>query len=112
MRVPVLNASLTDCVFEVKRKTSVAELNELFQAAADGPLKKILGYEERPLVSIDYVNDPRSAVIDAGCTMVVDQTQVKLLAWYDNEFAYVKRMAELGQLVSRRLVPNKFGLAS
>jgi glyceraldehyde 3-phosphate dehydrogenase len=103
VRVPVLNASLTDCVFEVKTKTSVAEVNELLKSAAEGPLKNILGYEERPLVSVDYVNDPRSAVIDAGSTMVVDQTQVKILAWYDNEFGYVKRMAELGQLVARTL---------
>jgi len=88
VRVPLLNASLTDCVFEVARKTDVAEVNALFKAAADGPLMGILGYEERPLVSTDYTNDPRSSVIDALSTMVVDGTQVKVYAWYDNEWGW------------------------
>ncbi|HTO03263.1 MAG TPA: ArsJ-associated glyceraldehyde-3-phosphate dehydrogenase, partial [Opitutus sp.] len=82
VRVPLLNASLTDCVFKVKRKTTAAEVNELLKAAADGPLKGILGYEERPLVSIDYQGDPHSAVIDALSTLVVDDTLVKIYAWY------------------------------
>jgi len=72
--VPLLNASLTDCVFEVKRKTSKEEVNELLQAAAEGPLQGILGYETRPLVSADYTNDPRSSIVDALSTMVVDDT--------------------------------------
>jgi glyceraldehyde 3-phosphate dehydrogenase len=100
VRVPLLNASLTDCVFEVERPTSVQEINALFQTASEGPLQGILGYEERPLVSIDYLNDTRSSIIDAASTMVVDDTQVKILAWYDNEIGYVHRMAELGQQVA------------
>ena len=95
VRVPLLNASLTDCVFEVARSTTEAEVNALFKAAAEGPLKAILGYEERPLVSVDFEDDPRSAIIDAPSTMVVDGTSVKILAWYDNEIGYVHRMCEL-----------------
>ena len=102
VRVPLLNASLTDCVFEVERKTTREEVNALFQAAAaEGPLAGILGFETRPLVSIDYVNDPRSSIVDGLSTMVVDGTQVKILAWYDNEIGYVHRMSELAQLVAR-----------
>lgn len=100
VRVPLLNASLTDCVFEVARPTSIEEVNQLLNAAADGPLQGILGYEERPLVSIDYKDDPRSSIIDALSTMVVDDTQVKILAWYDNEWGYVNRMAELARKVA------------
>ncbi|MEM1255241.1 MAG: ArsJ-associated glyceraldehyde-3-phosphate dehydrogenase [Cyanobacteria bacterium P01_H01_bin.21] len=105
VRVPMLNASLTDCVFEVARPTTVDEVNELFKTAAAGELKGILGYEERPLVSVDYRDDPRSSVIDALSTMVVDDTQVKVLAWYDNEWGYSCRMAELAQKVARTLGP-------
>ena len=103
VRVPLLNASLTDCVFEVERATSVEEVNQLFQSAAEGNLKGILGYEERPLVSIDYKDDPRSGVIDALSTMVIDGTQVKVLAWYDNEWGYSCRMAQLAQKVAALL---------
>lgn len=103
VRVPLLNASLTDCVFEVAQPTTVEEVNSLLKAAADGPLKGILGYEERPLVSIDYKDDPRSSIIDALSTMVVDDTQVKILAWYDNEWGYVNRMAELARKVALSL---------
>ena len=103
VRVPLLNASLTDCVFEVARSTTVAEVNALFKVAAAGPLQGILGYEERPLVSIDYKDDPRSAIIDALSTMVIDGTQLKVLAWYDNEIGYVHRMAELARKVVRSL---------
>ena len=99
IRVPLANASLTDCVFEVARATSVAEVNGLLKDAADGELAGILGYEERPLVSTDYKTDPRSSVIDALSTMVVDHTQVKLYAWYDNEWGYANRTAELIRLV-------------
>jgi glyceraldehyde 3-phosphate dehydrogenase len=97
VRVPLLNASLTDCVFEVERPTTVTEVNAAFKAAADGPgpLVGILGYEERPLVSVDFKDDPRSAIVDALSTMVVDGTCVKVLAWYDNEIGYVHRMIEL-----------------
>jgi glyceraldehyde 3-phosphate dehydrogenase len=103
VRVPLLNASLTDCVFEVARATTEAEVNALFKAAADGPLKGILGYEERPLVSVDYKDDPRSAIIDALSTMVVDNTSVKVLAWYDNEIGYVHRMTELARKMGAAL---------
>ncbi len=100
VRVPLLNASLTDCVFEVSRPTDVAEVNGLLKAAAEGPLEGILGYEERPLVSVDYRDDPRSAVVDAPSTMVVDGTQVKVLAWYDNEWGYANRLVELARTVA------------
>jgi glyceraldehyde 3-phosphate dehydrogenase len=100
VRVPLLNASLTDCVFEVERATSVEEVNALFQAAAEGPLRGILGYEPRPLVSSDYTNDPRSAIIDAASTMVINGTQVKVYAWYDNEWGYSCRLADIVRLVA------------
>jgi glyceraldehyde 3-phosphate dehydrogenase len=101
VRVPLLNASLTDCVFELERSTTVEEVNGLFKAAAEGPLRGILGYEERPLVSIDFKDDTRSAIIDAMSTMVVAGTQLKVFAWYDNEIGYVNRMAELARKVVR-----------
>ena len=100
VRVPLLNASLTDCVFEVERATTVEEVNGLLESAAEGPLRGILGYEQRPLVSVDYKDDPRSAVIDALSTMVVDGTSVKILAFYDNEIGYVHRMMELARKVA------------
>ena len=103
VRVPLLNASLTDCVFEVARPTTVEEINGLFQAAAEGPLKGILGFEARPLVSCDYVNDPRSAIIDGPSTMVVGGTQVKIYAWYDNEWGYACRLADIARLVAASL---------
>jgi glyceraldehyde 3-phosphate dehydrogenase len=103
VRVPLLNASLTDCVFEVARPTTVEEVNGLLAGAAQGPLKGILGYEERPLVSIDFKDDPRSAIIDGPSTMVVDGTSVKILAWYDNEIGYVNRMMELARKVAASL---------
>ena len=101
VRVPLTNASLTDCVFEVERATTVQEVNALLQRAAEGELAGILGYETRPLVSIDYRTDPRSSIIDALSTMVINGTQVKLYAWYDNEWGYVNRTAELVQLVGK-----------
>lgn len=100
VRVPLANASLTDCVFEVERATSAAEVNQLLKDAANSaPLKGILGYEERPLVSIDYRTDPRSSVIDALSTLVINGTQVKIYAWYDNEWGYANRTVELARLV-------------
>lgn len=95
VRIPLANASLTDCVFEIKRATTVEEVNQLLKNAAQGELTGILGYEERPLVSIDYKTDPRSSIIDALSTMVVNGTQVKIYAWYDNEWGYANRTAEL-----------------
>ena len=100
VRVPLANASLTDCVFEVERPTSVDEVNGLLKEAADGELAGILGYEELPLVSIDYRTDPRSSVVDAPSTLVVDETQVKLYLWYDNEWGYANRTAELALMVA------------
>ncbi|MGQ9371296.1 ArsJ-associated glyceraldehyde-3-phosphate dehydrogenase [Azospirillum sp. ST 5-10] len=103
VRVPLLNASITDAVFEVARPTTAEEVNALFKAAAAGPLAGILGYEERPLVSVDYRSDPRSAIVDALSTLVVDGTQVKVIAWYDNEMGYAHRLAELTAKVARSL---------
>jgi glyceraldehyde 3-phosphate dehydrogenase len=104
VRVPLLNASLIDCVFEVQRPTAVDEVNNAFcRASQAAPLKGILGYEERPLVSVDFKDDPRSAIVDAPSTMVVDGTCVKVLAWYDNEIGYVHRMIELAQKVGQSL---------
>lgn len=99
VRVPLANASLTDCVFEVERATTIEEVNQLLKAAAEGELQGILGYEERPLVSIDYRTDPRSSVIDALSTLVVNGTQVKIYAWYDNEWGYANRTVELARKV-------------
>jgi glyceraldehyde 3-phosphate dehydrogenase len=103
VRVPLLNASLTDAVFETVRPTTVEEVNALFAAAAAGPLAGILAYEPRPLVSVDFKSDPHSAIVDAQSTMVVDGTCVKVLAWYDNEMGYVHRMMELAQRVGAHL---------
>lgn len=103
VRVPLTNASLTDFVFEASRAVSVDEVNGYFREAAEGELKGILGYEEKPLVSVDYVNDPRSSIVDALSTMVIDNTQVKIYAWYDNEWGYVNRMMELTRKVANLL---------
>lgn len=101
IRVPLLNASLTDMVFELERATTVEEANAALKTAAEGKLAGILGYEERPLVSVDYRTDPRSSIIDALSTMVVNGTQLKLYAWYDNEWGYANRAAELAMKVGR-----------
>jgi glyceraldehyde 3-phosphate dehydrogenase len=104
VRVPLMNASLTDFTFEAARPTHADEVNALLRAAAaGGPLAGILGYEERPLVSADYRTDPRSAIVDALSTMVIDDTQVKVLAWYDNEWGYANRLVELVGQVARSL---------
>ena len=99
VRAPVLNASLTDCVFELGRPTTPAEVDDLFAAAAAGPLAGILGVERRPLVSVDYVNDSRSAIVDAPSTLVTDGTMLKVYAWYDNEMGYACRMVDLAEIV-------------
>ncbi|MEM8693674.1 MAG: ArsJ-associated glyceraldehyde-3-phosphate dehydrogenase [Pseudomonadota bacterium] len=99
VRVPLLNASLTDCVFEVERETTPEEINALFQTAAKGELKGILGYEERPLVSTDYTNDERSGIVDARSTMVINGTQVKVYVWYDNEMGYAHRLVDVALMV-------------
>ncbi|MEP5731121.1 MAG: ArsJ-associated glyceraldehyde-3-phosphate dehydrogenase [Sulfitobacter sp.] len=103
VRVPLLNASLTDCVFEVERETTAEEVNALFQAASEGDLQGILGYEERPLVSTDYTNDERSSIVDALSTMVINGTQVKIYAWYDNEMGYAHRLVDVALMVGNRL---------
>jgi glyceraldehyde 3-phosphate dehydrogenase len=103
VRVPLANASITDCVFEVARKTSIEEVNSLFEQAADGPLAGILGFETRPLVSTDYTHDPRSSIVDAEYTRVTQGTQVKVLAWYDNEWGYANRLMELAARIARDL---------
>jgi len=103
VRVPLLNASLTDCVFEVEQATNAEEVNGLFKAAAEGPMKGILGFETRPLVSCDYTNDPRSSIIDGPSTMVINGTQVKIYAWYDNEWGYACRLADIARMVARSM---------
>jgi len=103
VRVPLLNASITDCVFEVERPTTAKEVNALFKAAAEGELQGILGYEERPLVSADYTNDERSSIIDAPSTLVINGTQVKVYAWYDNEMGYAHRLVDVALMVGQSL---------
>ncbi len=100
VRVPLLNASLTDAVFTMTRDVSVEEINGLLRDAADGELKGILGFEDRPLVSADYTNDTRSGIVDGPSTMVVDGRMVKVLIWYDNEYGYAFRMADLAAKVA------------
>ena len=103
VRVPILNASLTDAVFEMSRDVTVQDVNERFRVAADGELAGILGYEDRPLVSADFTNDPRSGIVDGPSTMVVDGRMLKVLVWYDNEYGYAFRMADLAAKVAASL---------
>jgi len=103
IRVPLTNASLTDCVFEVEKNTTVDEVNSALESAANTRLNGVLGYETRPLVSVDYTNDERSSIVDAPSTMVINGTQVKLLLWYDNEIGYVHRMMELTAMVAESI---------
>ena len=103
VRVPLLNASLTDAVFELERATTADEVNALFAAAAEGPLRGILGFEARPLVSGDFRGDRRSAIVDGPSTMVVNGTQLKVYAWYDNEWGYACRMADIVRMVAGRM---------
>lgn len=95
VRVPLANASLTDCVFELKMPVTADQINDALRTAANGRLQGILGFEELPLVSVDYTNDTRSGIVDGPSTMVINETQVKILIWYDNEIGYVNRMMEL-----------------
>lgn len=106
VRVPLLNASLTDAVFTMQRPTTVAEVNDLLRIAADGELAGILGFEDRPLVSADYTNDTRSGIVDGPSTMVIDDLMVKVLIWYDNEYGYAWRMAALAAKVGASLSPS------
>ena len=100
VRVPLANASLTDCVFELKTSTTADSVNKAFKQAADTRLSGILGFEELPLVSVDYTDDTRSGIVDGKSTMVVNGTQLKVLIWYDNEMGYVHRMMELAEKVA------------
>ena len=103
IRVPILNASLTDAVFEMSREVTVQDVNERFRVAAEGELAGILGYEDRPLVSADFTNDPRSGIVDGPSTMVIDGRLLKVLTWYDNEYGYAFRMADLAAKVAAAL---------
>jgi len=103
VRVPLLNGSITDFVFEANRATDADEINALLQTASENNLKDILGYETRPLVSADYTNDARSSIVDAPSTMVINDTQVKILAWYDNEWGYVNRMVDIAHMLAKSL---------
>ena len=108
VRLPLANASLTDCVFEMKRETSIGEINSLLKTYAENndssnKLYGVLGYEERPLVSSDFTNDMRSGILDALSTRVINKTQVKLYIWYDNEFGYSRRMYELAVRVGKEM---------
>lgn len=103
VRVPVLNASLTDIVFELSREVTEDEINGYFKEASETYLKGILGFEERPLVSVDYKGDARSSIVDAQSTMVINGTQLKVYAWYDNEWGYMNRMMELTDKVIANL---------
>jgi glyceraldehyde 3-phosphate dehydrogenase len=103
VRVPILNSSLTDCVFEMKSSTNIEQINSLFKSASENELKGILGYEERPLVSSDFVNDSRSCIVDSLSTMVVNETQVKVYAWYDNEWGYANRLVDIVGMVAKNI---------
>jgi glyceraldehyde 3-phosphate dehydrogenase len=107
VRVPLLNASLTDAVFTLARDVTVEEVNAFLRDAAEGKLKGILGFEARPLVSADYTNDVRSGIVDGPSTMVIDDRMAKVLIWYDNEYGYVHRMAELAAKVAADLTPHR-----
>jgi glyceraldehyde 3-phosphate dehydrogenase len=101
VRVPLLNSSITDCCFEVDRATTVEEVNDLLQTAADDELEGILGFEARPLVSVDFKGDPRSGIVDGTSTRVINETQVKVLAFYDNEWGYANRMIDIAKMIAR-----------
>jgi len=103
VRVPLLNGSITDCVFEVARETTAEEVNALMKEASQGWLKGVLGYEEQPLVSTDYINDERSGIVDALSTMVVDKTHLKMYVWYDNEYGYSARMVDIARMIAGKM---------
>ncbi|MGV6827050.1 MAG: ArsJ-associated glyceraldehyde-3-phosphate dehydrogenase [bacterium] len=105
VRVPLLNASLVDLVFEAEQSVTEDEVNQILKKAAKGKMKDVLGYEKRPLVSIDFRGNPKSAIVDSLSTMVVDGTQVKVLVWYDNEWGYVNRLIDIVAMVARSLKP-------
>jgi glyceraldehyde 3-phosphate dehydrogenase len=102
VRVPVLNASITDCAFELSRRVTVEEVHAAFRDAEAGPMAGILGVEDRPLVSSDYRGDRRSSIVDALSTRVVEGTHLKLYAWYDNEMGYAARTADIARMMAAR----------
>jgi len=102
VRVPLLNGSLTDAVFELNNEVSTEQVNLALKLASETYLKGILGYEERPLVSADYVNDSRSSIVDSLSTMVVNSNLLKIYAWYDNEWGYSCRLADLTEYVIKK----------
>ena len=103
VRVPVVNSSLTDCVFQLKKNTTTKEVNKLFEQASKSDLKGILGIEFNPLVSIDFLNDTRSSVVDADSTLITDNNLLKVYSWYDNETGYACRMIDLAEMVCKSL---------
>ena len=103
VRVPTSTVSLIDCVIEVEKAATTEELHDAFRAAEAGPMKGILGFVEEPLVSVDYRGDSRSSIVDAQFTVVFQDTMVKLLAWYDNEWGYSVRTADLAKMVADKL---------
>ena len=100
LRVPTPTVSIVDFVAELEKTTTTEEVNAAFKAAAEGPLKGILGYSEEPLVSMDYKGDPRSSIVDGLSTMMIGGNIVKVIAWYDNEWAYSVRMTDLAKLLA------------
>jgi glyceraldehyde 3-phosphate dehydrogenase len=103
LRVPTPTVSIVDFVAEVEKPTSAEEVNAALRAASEGPLKGILGFETRPLVSMDYKGDSRSSIIDAALTMVMNDTMIKVVTWYDNEWGYSCRTAELASILGKKL---------
>ena len=100
-RVPVPTGSLVDVTFEVNNATTVEEVNKAFKEASEGKMKGILGYSDEPLVSSDYIGDPRSSIIDGLSTMVIDN-MVKVVSWYDNEWGYSTRVVDLAKLIASK----------
>ena len=103
VRVPVINSSLTDCVFQLNKSCKASDVNNLFKSASKKELKDILGIEFSPLVSIDFVNDTRSSIVDAQSTLVTDSKLLKIYSWYDNETGYACRMNDIAKMVYNSL---------
>ena len=103
IRVPTPDVSLTELTVEVEKSTTIAEVNAAFLAAANGPLKGILQYQEEELVSSDYIGNPHSCIVDSKCTNVIDGTMVKVSGWYDNEWGYASRCVDLLQFLGAKL---------
>jgi glyceraldehyde 3-phosphate dehydrogenase len=103
LRVPTPTVSIVDAVFEVEKSTTVEEVNATFKAASEGPMKGILGFSEEPLVSMDYKGDERSSIIDSELTAVMEGNMVKVVSWYDNEWGYSTRLADLAAKIAKSL---------